>query len=81
MWIEFFDAEFAMINGDQYVCEISPKQVVSILNSGTRAITIDEDIKTALHIVREPYYNPNGNYIHDIYVIAKDIYVVERKKD
>lgn len=44
MWVVFYDKNFGLKDNEQYVCDLTPKQVLQIMNSNSYESTIVVDI-------------------------------------
>ena len=44
MWVVFYDKNFGLKDNDQYICDLTPKQVLQIMNSNSYESTIVVDI-------------------------------------
>ena len=44
LYVDFYDKHYAPIINDQYVCDLTPKQVLQIMNSNSYESTIVVDI-------------------------------------
>lgn len=49
MWVVFYDKNFGLKDNEQYVCELTPKQVLQIMNSNSYESTID----VTLNVIEE----------------------------
>lgn len=49
LYVDFYDKHYAPIINDQYVCDLTPKQVLQIMNSNSYELTID----VTLNVIEE----------------------------
>lgn len=49
MWVVFYDKNFGLKDNEQYVCDLTPKQVLQIMNSNSYESTID----VSLNVIEE----------------------------
>lgn len=49
LYVDFYDKHYAPIINDQYVCDLTPKQVLQIMNSNSYESAID----VSLNVIEE----------------------------
>lgn len=49
LYVDFYDKHYAPVINDQYVCDLTPKQVLQIMNSNSYESTID----VTLNVIEE----------------------------
>ena len=49
LYVDFYDKHYAPVINDQYVCDLTPKQVLQIMNSNSYESTID----VSLNVIEE----------------------------
>ena len=52
MWVVFYDKNFGLKDNEQYVCDLTPKQVLQIMNSESyqRSIDVETEVIDELRI-------------------------------
>lgn len=49
LYVDFYDKHYAPVINDQYICDLTPKQVLQIMNSNSYESTID----VTLNVIEE----------------------------
>lgn len=49
LYVDFYDKYYAPVINDQYICDLTPKQVLQIMNSNSYESTID----VSLNVIEE----------------------------
>lgn len=49
LYVDFYDKHYAPVINDQYICDLTPKQVLQIMNSNSYESTID----VSLNVIEE----------------------------
>ena len=52
LYVDFYDKYYAPVINDQYICDLTPKQVLQIMNSESyqRSINVEDEVVDELRI-------------------------------